>query len=70
MMAQAKEDSTGNILLATLAGAGVGALAGVLLAPVSGRATRHRREHAASHHSHELGEQAGRILAELEATVR
>ena len=69
MMTQAKKKSTANILLASLAGAGVGALAGVLLAPGSGRATRHRLEHAASHYSHELGEQAGRILDELKATV-
>ena len=69
MMTQAKMKSTANILLASLAGAGVGALAGVLLAPYSGRATRRRLEHAPSHHGHELGEQAGRILGELKATV-
>ena len=56
-------------MLASLAGAGVGALAGVLLAPDSGRATRRRLEQAASDYSHELGEQAGRILDGLEATV-
>ena len=69
MMTQAKKKSTANILLASLAGAGVGALAGVLLAPGSGRATRRRLEHAASHYGHELGEQAGRLLGELKATV-
>ena len=69
MMTQAKKKSTANILFASLAGAGVGALAGVLLAPGSGRATRRRLEPAASHSGHELGEQAGRILGELKATV-
>lgn len=39
MMTQAKKKSTANILLASLAGAGVGALAGVLLAPGSVQAT-------------------------------
>jgi|GEM_PF-6672163 len=69
MMTQAKKKSTAKILLASLAGAGVGALAGVLLTPGSVRATCPRLEHAASHYSHELGEQAGRILGELKATV-
>jgi gas vesicle protein len=69
MMTQAKKDSPGTIILASLAGAGAGALAGVLLAPDSGRATRHRLKQAASRYSQELGEQAARILDELQATV-
>lgn len=68
-MTQEKRAATGRIILATLAGAGVGALAGVLLAPGAGRATRRRLEHAARHYGHELGEQAARILNELEASV-
>ena len=68
-MTQAKKKSTANILLASLSGAGVGALAVMLLAPGSGRATRRRLEHAASHYGHELSEQAGRILDELKVTV-
>ena len=69
MMTQAKKKSTANILITSLAGAGMGALAGGLLAPGSGRATRRRLEHAASQYGHELGEQAGLLLDKLKATV-
>ena len=69
MMIQAKKATTGKIILASLAGAGVGSVVGVLLAPGSGRATRRRLEYAARHYGHELGEQAARIPDELEATV-
>ena len=65
-----EENNAGKILLAVLAGAGAGIIAGMLLAPDKGSATRENWKGVASKYSGQLGEQATKIGTDLEAKFK
>lgn len=70
-MSNYKEDNnSGKILLAALAGAGAGVIAGMLLAPDKGSATLESWKGAATKYSGSLGEQASKLGADLEAKFK
>ena len=69
-MSYYKEDNSGKILLAALAGAGAGIIAGMLIAPDKGSATLESWKGAATKYSGSLGEQASRLGADLEAKFK
>ena len=62
--------NTGKILLAALAGAGAGIIAGMLLAPDKGSATRENWKGMATKYSGQLGEQAAKIGGDLETKFK
>ncbi|MGI4885278.1 MAG: CsbD family protein [Janthinobacterium lividum] len=61
-----EENNSGKILLAALAGAGAGIIAGILLAPDKGSATLENWKGAATKYTGQLGEQATKLGADLE----
>jgi len=65
-----EDNNAGKILLAALAGAGAGIIAGMLLAPDKGSATRENWKGAATRYSGQLGEQASKIGSDLEAKFK
>ena len=65
-----EDNNAGKILLAVLAGAGAGIIAGMLLAPDKGSATRENWKGVASKYSGQLGEQATKIGSDLEAKFK
>jgi uncharacterized protein YjbJ (UPF0337 family) len=65
-----EDNNAGKILLAALAGAGAGIIAGMLLAPDKGSATRENWKGVASKYSGSLGEQASRLGADLESKFK
>lgn len=65
-----ESNNTGKILLAALAGAGAGIIAGMLLAPDKGSATRENWKGMATKYSGQLGEQASKIGADLETKFK
>lgn len=65
-----EENNAGKVLLAALAGAGAGIIAGMLLAPDKGSATRENWKGVATKYSGQLGEQASKIGADLEAKFK
>ena len=65
-----EDNNAGKILLAALAGAGAGIIAGMLLAPDKGTATRENWKGVASKYSGQLGEQATKIGSDLEAKFK
>ena len=65
-----EDNNAGKILLAALAGAGAGIIAGILLAPDKGSATRENWKGAATKYSGQLGEQATKIGADLETKFK
>ena len=67
MSYQEEDNNAGKILLAALAGAGAGIIAGMLLAPEKGTATRENWKGVASKYSGQLGEQASKLGTDLEA---
>ena len=69
-MSYNEEDNSGKILLAALAGAGAGIIAGMLLAPEKGSATRENLMGAASKYSGSLGEQFSKYSADLNGTFK
>lgn len=69
-MSYHEEDNSGKILLAVLAGAGAGIIAGMLLAPDKGSATRESWKGVASKYSGQLGEQASKLSADLETKFK
>lgn len=69
-MSYHEEDNSGKILLAALAGAGAGIIAGMLLAPDKGSATRESWKGVATKYSGQLSEQAGRLGADLESKFK
>ena len=70
MSYQEEDNNAGKILLAALAGAGAGIIAGMLLAPDKGTATRENWKGAASKYSGQLGEQATKLGSDLEAKFK
>ena len=70
MSYQEEDNNAGKILLAVLAGAGAGIIAGILLAPEKGTATRENWKGAASKYSGQLGEQATKLGSDLEAKFK
>ena len=64
------DNNAGKILLAALAGAGAGIIAGMLLAPDKGSATRENIKGLATKYSGQLGEQATKIGADLETKFK
>ena len=70
MSYQEEDNNAGKILLAALAGAGAGIIAGILLAPEKGTATRENWKGAASKYSGQLGEQATKLGSDLEAKFK
>ena len=65
-----EDNNAGKILLAALAGAGAGIIAGILLAPDKGSATRENWKGAATKYSGQLGEQATKLGSDLEAKFK
>ena len=65
-----EDNNAGKVLLAALAGAGAGIIAGMLLAPDKGSATRENWKGVATKYSGQLGEQASKIGADLEAKFK
>ena len=65
-----EDNNAGKVLLAALAGAGAGIIAGMLLAPDKGTATRENWKGAASKYSGQLGEQASKLGSDLEAKFK
>ncbi len=69
-MSYNEENNAGKILLAAIAGAGAGIIAGMLLAPDKGSATRENWKGAATKYSGQLGEQASKLGTDLEAKFK
>jgi uncharacterized protein YjbJ (UPF0337 family) len=65
-----EDNNSGKILLAALAGAGAGIIAGMLLAPDKGSATRENWKGVASKYSGSLGEQFSKYTADLNGTFK
>jgi uncharacterized protein YjbJ (UPF0337 family) len=70
MSYQEEDNNAGKILLAALAGAGAGIIAGMLLAPDKGTATRENWKGVATKYSGQLGEQATKLGSDLEAKFK
>ncbi|WP_345113295.1 YtxH domain-containing protein [Hymenobacter algoricola] len=69
-MSYHEEDNSGKILLAVLAGAGAGIIAGMLMAPDKGAATRESLKNAATKYSGTLGEQLSKYGEELDTKFK
>ncbi|MBG8552228.1 MULTISPECIES: YtxH domain-containing protein [Hymenobacter] len=69
-MSYHEEDNSGKILLAALAGAGAGIIAGMLMAPDNGKATREKLGSAATKYSGQLGEQLSKYGEELDTKFK
>lgn len=69
-MSYNEDSNAGKILIAALAGAGAGIIAGILLAPDKGSATRENWKGIASKYSGQLGEQATKLGADLETKFK
>ncbi|MGI4871546.1 MAG: CsbD family protein [Janthinobacterium lividum] len=69
-MAYREEDNSGKILLAALAGAGAGIIAGILLAPDKGSVTLDNWKGAAKDYGTQLGDQYKKYSADLETKVK
>lgn len=70
-MAYREEDNNaGKILLAALAGAGAGIIAGMLLAPDKGTATLENWKDSAKNYGGQLGEQFNKYSADLETKFK
>ena len=65
-----EEDNTGKILLAALAGAGAGIIAGMLMAPDKGKATREKLGSTAAKYSGQLGDQLAKYGDELDSKFK
>ena len=65
-----EDNNAGKILLAALAGAGAGIIAGMLLAPDKGSATRENWKGIATKYSGQLGEQATKLGSDLETKFK
>jgi len=70
MSYQEEDNNAGKILLAALAGAGAGIIAGMLLAPDKGSATRENWKGVATKYSGQLSEQASKLSTDLEAKYK
>ena len=69
-MSYKEDDNSGKILLAVLAGAGAGVIAGMLMAPDKGKATRENLKTAATKYSGQLGEQLSKYGEELDSKFK
>ena len=69
-MSYKEDDNSGKILLAVLAGAGAGVIAGMLMAPDKGKATRDNLKTAATKYSGQLGEQLSKYGEELDGKFK
>lgn len=69
-MSYQEEDNSGKILLAALAGAGAGIIAGLLMAPDKGKATREKLGSAATKYSGQLGEQLSKYGEDLDSKFK
>ncbi|SNR71203.1 MULTISPECIES: CsbD family protein [Hymenobacter] len=69
-MSYHEEDNSGKILLAALAGAGAGIIAGLLMAPDKGKATRGKIGEAATKYSGQLGEQLSKYGEDLDSKFK
>ncbi|MBC6988363.1 MULTISPECIES: YtxH domain-containing protein [Hymenobacter] len=69
-MSYHEEDNSGKILLAALAGAGAGIIAGMLMAPDKGKATRDNLKNAATKYSGQLGEQLSKYGEQLDTQFK
>ncbi len=69
-MSYNEEDNSGKILLAALAGAGAGIIAGLLMAPEKGKATRDKIGSAATKYSGQLGEQLSKYGEDLDSKFK
>ncbi|MGI4743088.1 MAG: CsbD family protein [Janthinobacterium lividum] len=70
-MSYRKEDNNaGKVVLAALAGAGAGILAGILLAPDKGSATLENWKGVAKDYSNQLGDQYKKYSADLETKFK
>lgn len=69
-MSYHEEDNSGKILLAALAGAGAGIIAGMLMAPDKGKATREKIGTAATKYGGQLGEQLSKYGEELDTKFK
>ena len=69
-MSYKEDDNSGKILLAALAGAGAGIIAGMLMAPDKGQATRDNLMQAANKYSGQLGEQLSKYGEELDTKFK
>lgn len=65
-----EDNNSGKIIIAALAGAGAGILAGILLAPDKGSATLESWKGAAKGYSGQLGEQFNKYSADLETKFK
>lgn len=65
-----EDNNAGKILLAALAGASAGIVAGILLAPDKGSATLENWKGAAKQYGGQLGEQFNKYSADLEAKFK
>ena len=70
MSYQEEDNNAGKILLAALAGAGAGIIAGMLLAPDKGSATLESWKGIAGKYSGQLGEQATKLGSDLETKFK
>ena len=69
-MSYQQEDNSGKILLAVLAGASAGIIAGLLMAPDKGTATRGNLKNAATKYSGQLGEQLSKYGEQLDSQFK
>ena len=69
-MSYKEDDNSGKILLAVLAGAGAGVIAGMLMAPDKGKATRDNLKTAATKYSGQFGEQLSKYGEELDSKFK
>lgn len=65
-----EDNNAGKILIAALAGAGAGIIAGMLLAPDKGTATLENWKGAAKGYSNQLGDQFNKYSADLETKFK
>ena len=65
-----EDNNAGKILIAALAGAGAGILAGILLAPDKGSATLENWKGAAKQYGNQLGDQFTKYSSELETKFK
>ncbi|QJX47641.1 CsbD family protein [Hymenobacter taeanensis] len=65
-----EEDNSGKILLAALAGAGAGIIAGLLMAPDKGKATREKLGATATKYSGQLGDQLSKYGEDLDTRFK
>ncbi|NVO85075.1 YtxH domain-containing protein [Hymenobacter terrestris] len=69
-MSHYEEDNSGKILLAVIAGAGAGIIAGLLMAPDKGKETRNKLGSAATKYSGQLGDQLSKYGEDLDSKFK